>query len=384
MVKLTEKFSKNKIIIAIASICIILTIGTVFFITKSNNIETINPEQQMQNKLNYEYKLFKPSFQNPGDPNPYSYDFTQDMTYQDEENIYYKKIDNYNDYSIVKSRWNDILDMSESDFENKFMVISAIENTSMVGLTVNKIETDTNYLYISLIKDEKFSANDEALNKVVYGNQSSEYEEEYEETCISYILPKTMEREKIIVTRNLRNDEKDFDTQMQVAEINSKYLNNLFQYKDSNYRKAKQEASQSNEIFSLVEQDWKDMIYKRFTITKSMQPINFDNFKSLGDGFYCLQVTEYSEYLKLMNNYGVEKLNWRDFKNIYAIIIVRDNSDNSIGIDEIKTDNNGKSYLEVYKNGILDVDENFKYPATVVFVPNYRSLEANYLEIRTK
>lgn len=384
MVKLTEKFSKNKIIIAISSICIILIIGTVFFITKSNNIETINSEQQMQSKLNYEYKLFKSSFQNPGDPNPYSYDFTQDMTYQDEENIYYKKIDNYNDYSIVKSRWNDILDMTESDFEKKFMVISAIENTSMVGLTVNKIETDTNYLYISLIKDEKFPANDEALNKVVNGNQSSEYEEEYEKTCISYILPKTMEREKIIVTRNLRNDEKDFDTQMQVAEINSQYSKNIFQYKDSYYRKAKQEALQSNGIFSLVEPDWKDMIDKRFTITKSMQPINFDNFKSLGDGFYCLQVTDYSEYLKLMNNYGVEKLNWRDFKNIYAIIIVRNNSDNSIGIDEIKTDNNGKSYLEVYKNGMLDVDENFKYPAAVVFVPNYRSLGTNYLEIRTK
>ena len=57
------------------------------------------------------------------------------------------------------------------------MVITAIENIDMAGLKVDNIETDEDTLYISLIKDESIVDTDK--------------------TCISYILPRSLERENI-------------------------------------------------------------------------------------------------------------------------------------------------------------------------------------------
>ena len=62
----------------------------------------------------YEYKTFKPSFKKTSESTYDDYDFTQDMTYKD--NIYYKKINNYEEYSEVKSRWDNILNMNKEDF----------------------------------------------------------------------------------------------------------------------------------------------------------------------------------------------------------------------------------------------------------------------------
>lgn len=371
MIKLSEKFNKNKVGISIISICIIIVIGTIFFIHNNNN-ETISNLGKTQNKINYEYKLFKPTFKTSENSQYDDYDFTQDMTYQQNENIYYRKIDNYKDYIVVKNRWNDILDMNENDFKDNFMVISAIENTSMIGLTVDEIENDNNYLYISLIKDERFKAQEDI-------KQYKQNYNEYENTCISYILPKTMEKKNIVVTRNLRNDEKNYYTQMQLAEHtqNDYEANYSFEYKDKKY-------NQLSSTMKPIEQDWKDMIYNNFVITKDMPNIDFSNWKALGDGFYSLQVTKYSEYRKLMNNYNIKKLNWWDFKNIYAIIIVRDNSNNRIHIDNIEKAEKGKSELTIEPGAMLDVTQNFRYPGMVIFVPNYRNLEENYLEVRLK
>lgn len=177
MIKLSDKFSKNKIIIAIISTIIIL-VGVCLFFTKEVDIEE-NNTQTANNEITqkYEYKSFKPTFKTSPESTGDDYDFTQDMIYRD--GIYYKKLNDYEEYSKVKSRWNDILDMTKSDFENNFMVITAIENTSMLGLTVDKIETDNNNLYISLIHYE----------------DGAEYNEN--ETCISYIISRDMERENI-------------------------------------------------------------------------------------------------------------------------------------------------------------------------------------------
>ena len=374
MRKLLEKFNKNKIIIGIIMICIIvIIIGMIFFIQNINTNVTSSDNQEIENTVNYQYKLFKPTFKTSKDSIYDDYDFTQDMIYQEKENIYYKKIDNYNDYLIVKNRWNDILDMEEQDFQDNFMLISAIENTSMLGLTVDKIENDDTHLYVSLIKDEKFPAKeDDSIN--------------YEETCISYIIPRTMDRENIIVTRNLRNDEKDYDTQMQIAESKEEIQSRSysFQYRDKSYRQFEEESSKPNSTIKVIPQDWKDMICKDFYITQDMADIDFDNWKSLGNGFYALTITQYSEYLKLMNNYKVKDLTWWDFKNIYAIIIVRNNSDNTIDIGNIEESENGKAILEIGPGGYLDVSENLKYVGTAIFLPNYRSLEENYLEIKLK
>ena len=54
-----------------------------------------------------------------------------------------------------------------------------------------------------------------------------------------------------------------------------------------------------------------------------------------------------------------------------------------IDIKDIESEN-GKSYLNVSIGGWLDVSEEFKYPAVCVAVPNYRSLESNFLNVRVK
>lgn len=366
MIKLSDKFSKNKIIIAIISTIIIL-VGVFLFFTKKVDIEE-NNTYPANNEITqkYEYKSFKPTFKTSPESTGDDYDFTQDMIYKD--GIYYKKINDYEEYNKVKSRWNDILDMTKSDFENNFMVITAIENTSMLGLTVDKIETDNNNIYISLIHYE----------------DGIEYDEN--ETCISYIISRDMERENIYVTRNLRQDEKDMSPELKIAERNDLSGDDTFtyQYKDEMYREREQQLSENpNSPFSLVPQDWKDMMYKKFTITTDMPDIDFSNWNDLGNDFYSIAITDHSEYLKMINNYQAPQMGWRNFKYIYAIIIVRASSDNTIDVEDIKTEN-GQSYLNVVPAGWLDVAEGFKYPAICVYVPNYRSLAPNYLQVRAK
>lgn len=96
-----------------------------------------------------------------------------------ENKIYHKAIYDYNTYTEYKNRWAGILDMTESDFENNFMIITAIENVSMQGLKVKDVFTDKTTLYISLTKIGEGISYDP------------------EETCISIIIPKYMMRDKI-------------------------------------------------------------------------------------------------------------------------------------------------------------------------------------------
>ena len=95
MVKLSDKFSKNKILICVISL-IVIVLGILLFFTQSNqynstktNDETIQKDETPK----YEFRTFKPSFKSTSDSDYDDYDFTQDMTYMDK--IYYKKINTY-------------------------------------------------------------------------------------------------------------------------------------------------------------------------------------------------------------------------------------------------------------------------------------------------
>ena len=129
MVKLSDKFSKNKILICVISL-IVIVLGILLFFTQSNqynSTKTNNEIIQKDETPKYEFRAFKPSFKSTSDSDYDDYDFTQDMTYMDK--IYYKKINTYNEYEKEKAMWKDIIDMTESDFKDNFMVITAIENT---------------------------------------------------------------------------------------------------------------------------------------------------------------------------------------------------------------------------------------------------------------
>ena len=359
MVKLSNKFNKNKILIAIISLMVII-VGVILFFTQSNqyNSTKINDETPK-----YEFRTFKPSFKSTSDRDYDDYDFTQDMTYMDK--IYYKKINTYDEYEKEKAMWKDIIDMTESDFKDNFMVITAIENTSMLGLTVEKLEADNNNLYISLI----------------HYPDGVEYDEN--QTCISYKISRELERDNIYVVRNLRDTEKDMSDELKL--IPNSYSDFFkYSYKTKEYREnEKKQQNDPNSNLRLAQVDWQDYDGINFAIAKNTPEIDFSKWNDLGNGFYSIAITDYSDYLKMINNYNAPQIKWYEFEYIYAIIIVRTNTDNTILVDGIEEED-GKSYLNVKTGGWLDVTEDFRYPAMYVAVPNYRSLENSFLNVRTK
>lgn len=91
-----------------------------------------------------------------------NYDYSQDMTYSN--GIYYKKIDSYEEYSNYKKMWSNLVDMTSDDFNNNFIVITAVENPSMLGISVSNITTDQDNLYIDLIKKDDSDKNNTILS----------------------------------------------------------------------------------------------------------------------------------------------------------------------------------------------------------------------------
>ena len=351
---------------------LILVGGILYLATKNKNLNnqqsnTDNEDISLsQNILSgIQYKAFVPLFNTTSESNDSGYDYTQDMDYQDK--IYIKKINTYEEYTVVKKRWDDILLMTEDDFNDCFMAITAIENTSMLGLKPDSVEADDNNLYISLI----------------HYNEDEHYNEK--ETCISYIIPRTMERENIYVTRNLNDNEKDMSTEVKLQRDEESGTDLKFIIRDEQYRKLEKSINSGDNTIRLIPQDWQDIISVNFSVNKNDADIDFSKWNDLGNGFYSLEITKYSDYLKMMNNYSnTPKLNWLIFKYLYPIIIVRNNADRTIAVSDIETLENNEANIYLYEYGVLDVTENFKYPGAIVFVPNYRSLNQYRLNLKVK
>lgn len=128
-----------------------------------------------------------------------NYDYSQDMTYSN--GIYYKKIDSYEEYSKYKKMWNNLVDMTSNDFNSNFIVITAVENPSMLGLSVSNITTDKNNLYIDMVKTNNNS--------------------DKNNTILSVEIAKENERDNIVVT--LKEDEPSSSTYKSIDSINKDY-----------------------------------------------------------------------------------------------------------------------------------------------------------------
>ena len=175
-----NKKMRNTVIIAfVVAIAFILFVK--LYLNGNKNIIEISNTSIQDNRTNNEnenvktlnnctFKHFKPVFEN-------GYDYTQDMVYKDK--IYYKLITDYDEYQTYKNRWNEICNMSKEDFDRKFMIITAIENTSMLGLTLSDIFVNKDTLYIDL--DEY--------------KEGEEYNKE--ETCISIVAPNELKASTI-------------------------------------------------------------------------------------------------------------------------------------------------------------------------------------------
>lgn len=138
----------------------------------SNNKESSNIIKEVNGCI---YKHFVNYFSD-------EYHYSHDM--KNNDGIYYKIIDKYDDYLICKERWNSILNMEEKDFENNFMIITAVENESTADLTVSDIFNKDGVLYVNMDDGEKYYP--EAL-------------------CISIIIPNDMKGEEVIV-RDIRKE----------------------------------------------------------------------------------------------------------------------------------------------------------------------------------
>ena len=178
-------FSKYKeFLVALLIIIIILIIyGIKIAISSNVNKENINENifnQKEENikeddiidgvKNNCKYKAFTVSFNN-------EFDLVKDMKY--ENKIYHKVITDYEDYYQFKQNGNDVVKMTIGEFDDYFMVITAIENVSMLGLTVDKVYKDGFALYIELNSFPKGTEYDKTKNG------------------ISIVIPKDMEMDNI-------------------------------------------------------------------------------------------------------------------------------------------------------------------------------------------
>lgn len=303
---------------------------------------------------------------------------------------YCKQINTYQEYLDFKAIQPDIIEMDEKYFNEYFMIVTAPYSTSFIGTGLDRIDAFEDTLYISF----KYTGDSEDLEVIENPSTTTENKAKMEQLvqkydtneCISFMIPNTMKKDKIQLFTNLINEQKDFSNEVKIA-YNDDY---------EGYSKEKKERSKvgfkyldktSRELILSSSSGLKDHNYnyknsiaENFTITKDMPEIDFSSWENLGNDYYALRLTDYSEYKKLYDNFGIRKLTNNDFKNIFVTIIVRKNTENSFSAEEVTVDANGVN-LNIKTGGLLDVTEEFKYPAMLVYTPNYMNLTESNLKI---
>lgn len=139
----------KKIIIFL--ILIVLIIGSLVFLYFNNNSSKNETETTSENTENVT------SLQN--DENKYK---SSNITYQISDNIllsdyktinrfYYRVIKDYQTYLDSKDNFNNILEVSEKDFENNFMILVITENAPVNGLIFDNLSADDSSLTLNYV-----------------------------------------------------------------------------------------------------------------------------------------------------------------------------------------------------------------------------------------
>lgn len=139
----------KKIIIFL--ILIVLIIGSLVFLYFNNNSSKNETETTSENMEDVT------SLQN--DENKYK---SSNITYQINDNIllsdyktinrfYYRVIKDYQTYLDTKNNFNNILEVSEKDFENNFMILVIIENMPVNGLIFDNLSADDSSLTLNYV-----------------------------------------------------------------------------------------------------------------------------------------------------------------------------------------------------------------------------------------
>ena len=139
----------KKIIIFL--ILIVLIIGSLVFLYFNNNSSKNETETTSENMEDVT------SLQN--DENKYK---SSNITYQINDNIllsdyktinrfYYRVIKDYQTYLDTKDNFNNILEVSEKDFEDNFMILVIIENMPVNGLIFDNLSADDSSLTLNYV-----------------------------------------------------------------------------------------------------------------------------------------------------------------------------------------------------------------------------------------
>lgn len=187
---------------------------------------------------------------------------------------------------------------------------------------------------------------------------------------LSTKVPEIYSENKLITNSNENNE---------ISNIKNYNENVKIAYSDENNKNNSEFIYYNDSISNQYK--WNSYIIENKVITKDMEEIDFSKFEKLDNEFYSIKITEAKVYNEYAKKYGFKELKESDFENIFVDIIIRKNTDYSINYDDIitgyenydDTSNKGeKNYtLPVKIGGILDVDENFKYPCMVGYFPNY-------------
>lgn len=384
----------KKVIIAFI-IILIISIGAYLIINFNKDKINEDLSQIEEKKPEWSFETFEPTFEGIEDFN--YQDYSRFMNYGNDINIYNLKITSYEEYKNLKNTiFKNMLNMTEEDFEKKFMVITAIENTSQIGLTVKNVNLEDDSMYIvlernkNLLTEEEWKKIDDSIS-----NLTKEIDDKLNETCIAYVFPKEMERENLVVTRDYLDSEKDYSNEVQISigdgigSYNGT-TDKLLAFKNKRTRNMMEMIKREDSFGAISETQWLDFVSEDFTITEDMSEIDFNKWNNLGNDFYCLEITDFSEYLKYIEKYNLRTLGWKDFKEIGVVLVINKNTDkiievdNNFKYDELNVDvkdNEKKASLKVKIGEEKNANEKFKYSGKIIIVPNYRFLNETKLEI---
>ena len=179
--------SKKKIFIILGSLLIIGASSIIaLFIGKANVTE--------KDYAGFIQKDTRTDFSKNG-----AHEYYQNMMYSD--GIYYKRIYSYDEYLKATEIWENLVEMSESDFKKSFVLIIAGQNYETTNLYISDIYVKDNTTYVELRRKDKWSA----------GN-----------TVISAKISKELDKEKIEI-KNLPNVVSTAGKYIELNEITMEY-----------------------------------------------------------------------------------------------------------------------------------------------------------------
>ena len=191
----------KKIIIFL--ILIVLIIGSLVFLYFNNSSSKNETETTSENMENVT------SLQN--DENNYK---SSNITYQINDNIllsdyktinrfYYRVIKDYQTYLDTKDNFNNILEVSEKDFENNFMILVITENAPVNGLIFDNLSADDYSLTLNYVVNSS-DRNAQTGTSILVSNEL------YRDTIN---IEKTVPEMKMTSYTNIRELPKDYSVE---------------------------------------------------------------------------------------------------------------------------------------------------------------------------